>query len=393
MTVIVQVKLRRPATVGQPGAIYYSLRCDGANRRIGSEFRLFPEQWDVRRQCVVNPHGDPRLDDIERGICAAVACLETVDLRPVRSAEMRSEERIVGKLDIVEEGFLAYGEQIAAGVERQGRFGTAANYRRALASFAAFRMEAELPLALLGTETICDYDRWLKRRGVLRNSISFYMRNLRALCNRLVRMKLLDGADFFGEVYTGIDRTRKRAADEEAIFRLKHADLPPKLSFARDLFLFSFYCRGMAFVDMAFLKRENLCRDTIRYARHKTGCLLEIGIVPCMQAIIDRYRSDSDYLFPIIRSKDERTAYLQYRAGICQYNRRLKRIGELLGAASPLSSYVSRHSWATIARNRQIPLSLISEGMGHSSESTTRIYLASFDRHLIDEANNRVINI
>ncbi len=392
MTTDIKVRLRRSPVAGRPGVIVYWLVRGAESRRIVSDIRLDASRWDSRRQCVINPLHDPHLEALERCIRREVAKLKTL-VADYAGKGLCMLAGIVETFRAGENGFLMQGEKIAAAVAEQGQLGTAANYRRTLSSFAGFLSGTDIALPALDETIVVEYEHWLKRRGVVRNTVSFYMRNLRAICNRLRRMDRLERTDFFDRVYTGIDRTRKRAADEEVIARMKRLDLPPSLAFARDLFLFSFYCRGMAFVDMAYLERGNLRGGVIRYFRHKTGCGLEIGIEPCMQEIIDRYRSDSDRVFPIVRSREEQTAYREYRVGICTYNRRLKRIGELLGLSSPLSSYVSRHSWATIARNRQIPLSLISEGMGHTSERTTRIYLASFDRHLIDEANSRVIDI
>lgn len=112
-----------------------------------------------------------------------------------------------------------------------------------------------------------------------------------------------------------------------------------------------------------------------------------------MQRIIAQYAplACSEYLFPIIDSLDPNRAYLSYRSALSYYNKHLKELSALLGLERRLSSYVARHTWATVARKMQIPVTIISEGLGHRSEQTTRIYLASLEQSVIDNANRRIL--
>ena len=111
-----------------------------------------------------------------------------------------------------------------------------------------------------------------------------------------------------------------------------------------------------------------------------------------MQAILDRYRKSCSgpYLLPILQTSDPKEAFGQYTLALGRHNRMLRRLGEMVGTETPLTSYSARHSWATLARDTAIPLSVISTGMGHTSERTTRIYLASLDNSLVDRANREV---
>ncbi len=240
------------------------------------------------------------------------------------------------------------------------------------------------------------YSDYLSGRGLVRNSISFYMRILRAAYNAAVREGLVEQRYPFRGVYTGVDGTRKRALDEQILLRLQRLDLrrTPSLSMARDLFIFSFSTRGMAFVDMAFLRKSDIRDGTLSYTRRKTGQRLHVGLEPCARIIIERYgtlRPESPYLFPLLTSEDLPTAYRQYRTALGYYNDRLRRLGRLLGEPLRMSSYVARHSWATAARKRDIPLSVISAGMGHTSERTTRIYLDSLADSAVDRANHEIL--
>ena len=196
----------------------------------------------------------------------------------------------------------------------------------------------------------------------------------------------------FRHVYTGIDKTVKRAVSLKTIRQLCELDFSrnPKLEYVRDLFMFSFYTRGMTFVDMAYLRKSDLKQGILTYRRRKTGQLLCIRWEECMQKIIHKYEiKESIYLLPII--KDEEMERKQYKNASHLVNLRLKKIGEMLGLSIPLTMYVARHAWASIAKSKNIPISVISEGMGHDSEMTTRIYLASLDTAVIDKANNLII--
>lgn len=244
-------------------------------------------------------------------------------------------------------------------------------------------------------QLISDYNAFLVQRGLVRNSISFYMRIMRAVYNKAVRQKLVEQTYPFSDVYTGIDRTRKRAVSESVIsqiYKLELAERTP-LALARDIFIFSYCTRGMAFVDVAYLKKENIQNGMICYARRKTGQLLSVRIEPSIQRIIDKYSSlSSTYVFPILTSTETKKTYDEYQTAINNYNRFLRQLSKMLPEGCKLTSYTSRHSWATAARNHNVPISVISAGMGHTSEQTTRIYLTMLENSVIDDANQGIIN-
>jgi len=274
------------------------------------------------------------------------------------------------------------------------RLGTALNYEKTMKNFAEFLGGVNLPFSAMTEQLIADYNAFLVQRGMVRNSISFYMRIMRAVYNKAVRQKLVEQSHPFTEVYTGIDRTRKRAVSETVIsqlYKLKLAEGTP-LALARDIFIFSYCTRGMAFVDIAYLKKENIQNGVICYARRKTGQLLSVRIEPSIQRIIDRYSSAlSPYVFPILTSTETKEAYEEYQTAINNHNRLLRRLSKMLPSGCKLTSYTSRHSWATAARNHNVPISVISQGMGHTSEQTTRIYLTMLENSVIDDANQGLI--
>lgn len=277
-------------------------------------------------------------------------------------------------------------------LEKEGRFSTGRNYRRTWDSFSRFLKGRLLYMDEITQKLILSYNQYLLESGLQRNTVSFYNRVLRAVYNRAVKEGYAKQTFPFEAVYTGVDVTRKRALPPQALHTIAHLDLPdPEMALSRDLFLFSFQACGMSFVDMAFLTRQNLQHGFIHYVRRKTEQPLSVRVEPWMQEIMDRYRPlcHSPYLLPILHTSDPRKAFKEYTVALGRHNRMLRKIGEQIGGIT-ISSYSARHSWATIARDAEVPLSVISSGMGHTSEKTTRIYLASLDNSLIDRANRNI---
>lgn len=274
-----------------------------------------------------------------------------------------------------------------------GKFRTSETYAATLRSFRRFRDDRDLEWCDMDTELLVAYEAYLRDTGICPNTSSFYLRNLRAVYHRAEEKGLVFHQDPFRHVYTGVDKTVKRGISLKLVKRIKELDLSsvPSLDFARDMFLFSFYTRGMSFVDMAYLKKKDLQYGILSYRRHKTGQLLLVKWEKCMQTLVDKYDTGSSvYLLPIIKSPEGDTR-TQYQTAAHKVNRLLKKIGKRLGVPIPLTMYVSRHSWASIAKSKNVPLSVISEGMGHDSENTTRIYLASLDNVAIDKANGMIL--
>lgn len=274
------------------------------------------------------------------------------------------------------------------------RFGTANNYEKTMRSFMNFIGNRPLTIKNMSKQLISEYNLYLVKRGLMRNSISFYMRNMRATYNKAAKQKIVKREELFTEVYTGIDKTRKRAVDENVIKKMYKLKLEQGsvLAFARDIFIFSYCMRGMSFVDIAYLRKSDIDGKVVRYCRRKTGQLLSVKIEESMRTIINRYNDESSiYVFPIIRSEDKGESYKQYRSAINIYNRLLKELSDRIGISDGLSSYTARHSWATEARRHNIPISVISAGMGHSSELITQIYLKSIEDDVVDNANAEII--
>lgn len=295
-----------------------------------------------------------------------------------------------------EQDFFTYAESLIRQLRKMEKPHMANRYTTTLNSLSRYLNQHTLPLSAINDTLTRGYEAWLRQQGLCRNSSSFYLRNLRAIYNRAVNEGLAPQSSTpFRQVYTGIDQTCKRALTLNNLQRLRDLNLSkrPRMALARDLFLFSFYTRGMSFIDMAQLTTDNLHGGVLTYCRRKTSQQLHIRWEEKMQQIVSRYHvPGSLYLLPIATGTGE-TFRQSAKKSYNRINRQLKRLGELLEFPIPLTTYVSRHSWATLAKSQNVSISLISEGLGHNSERTTRIYLASLDTSPIDEANKKIIDL
>ncbi|MCD7977827.1 MAG: site-specific integrase [Tannerellaceae bacterium] len=281
-----------------------------------------------------------------------------------------------------------------------GCFRTARAYRTTLNSFLNFCGKKDLFPDEITEKLIVTYERSLKERKLSLNTISFYMRNLRAICNKGNKQKLfnLPTQNMFSRVYTKVAVSRKRALTKQEMKGLENllADpiLPKEEKDTLRLFMFAFHARGMSFVDLAYLKKSdiNLKGNTFSYFRRKTGQFIEVSLNRTLRQMIHYFmenNSSSPFLFPIIRDHTQQT-YMQYCTGLRMQNQRLKQVAVRARLGKGLSTHQARHAWATIAKNENIPVWVISEGLGHTSVATTYIYLDSFGTSVLDQAHRKV---
>ena len=286
----------------------------------------------------------------------------------------------------------SYVCQLVEELRASGRRRTAETYRSAQNSLLRYLARNDILLSDIDVTLMCNYERYLRTQGVSSNSASFYLRVLRTIYNRAVTEGLVIDKKPFSRVYTGIGKTNKRAFPLQVIRKIcELKNLSPSQDFARDIFLFSFYTRGMAFVDIAYLTPRNIRHGMLTYRRHKTGQELTMRWEPQMQEIVDRNPSPNpNYLLPIIKRSNgcERSQYRECQRVV---NDMLHDIEKRLELTNKLTFYCARHSWASIAHSMNIPLNIISEGMGHTSERTTQIYLKSLDHNRIDSLNASII--
>ena len=392
----VKVKFRPSKRDGEEGKIYYQVIHNHVIRHVKTDYRVSVQEWNaVSHQSFMDDFvGVGQVLPAEKSIAADVKRLEKIILEMEQKGITYSAYDVVNAYNerIPDASMFGFMRSVITQLTKIGRYRTSETYMAAFRSFSDFRGGQDVQLEAVDSDLMMMYEAFLKDRGVTKNTVSFYMRILRAVYNRAVERNLTEQQFPFKHVYTGIDKTVKRAISLGAIRKIKNLNLSPSLDFARDMFLFSFYTRGMSFIDMAYLRKSDLRNGILSYCRRKTGQQLFVCWEQCMQDIVEKQNvmEDSPYILPILKFPYDRSR-TQYKNVLSRINRALKAVAQLAGIEIPLTMYVSRHSWASAAKKKHIPISVISEAMGHDSETTTQIYLASLDCSVIDRANQIIL--
>jgi len=299
--------------------------------------------------------------------------------------------------------------RLIALLKKNGQYRTMLHYQATLNSFKRYRGNRDIALRKIDAEVMQSYEAYLLHTDrVCSNTSSFYLRILRATYNKAVAKGLTPQQHPFRDVYTGIAKTRKRAIPSESVSQIKRLDsvqdLSPKEEMARDAFLLSFYLRGISFIDLAHLRKTDLRDGYLHYTRSKTGQRLTIRWEKDMQDMLEKYQhqtASSPYLFPFLAEEvhgsqdkniDKKQEEIrQYHNAETRISYHLRKLGGRMGIKGKLTLYVARHSWASAARDNHVSISVISEALGHHSETTTLIYLRSIKSSEVDDANARIL--
>ena len=368
--------------------------------RITSEYKIFAEEWDGKTGKILLPApSSPRY----AFIVSLKAELQWEIDRLCRMVQESEKETGAVSLGEIAAAFSSNAETpdsvfnfICEQIRHKkglGKVRSAETYRSMLNSLMHFRKGRDLTFDMMDGGLMELYEAWMLQCGLTRNTTSFYMRILRTNYKLAVERGITADRHPFRHVYCGMDKTMKRSIPFSEIKKINDLELSqkPGLDFARDMFMFSFCTRGMSFIDMAYLKKTDLNNGHLAYRRKKTGQLLTMEWTKQMQDIVDKYKQNGTrYLLPII-TREDGSERRQYQNMMRKINRLLKGIARLTGLQLPLSMYYTRHSWATIARGKDVPLAIISEGLGHDSETTTQIYLNSIKSSEVDKANRMIL--
>lgn len=392
----IKLKFRPSTTPGKEGSIVFQLIYGRTVRRITSRYKIFAGEWNGEVGRIALPtSSSPRY--------AHLVSVESALQWELNRLQRMVQESVLVNLDEIAANFssgIGTMDSVFNFIRRQihhkeqiGKVRSSETYRSMLNSFTCFRKGVDLTFDMMDGMLMELYEAWMRKCGLTRNSTSFYMRILRTNYKLAVEKGLTPDRHPFRKVYCGIDKTVKRSLPFSEIKKISALDLSrkPSMDFARDMFMFSFCTRGMSFIDMAYLKKADLNNGCLAYRRKKTGQLMMIEWTKQMQDIIDKYKSDgTSYLLPII-TREDGSERRQYQNQMRKTNRLLKDIANRAGLPLSLSMYYARHSWATIARGRDVPLAVISEGLGHDSETTTQIYLDSIKSSEVDKVNRMIL--
>lgn len=396
------IKLKfRPSTLPQTeGTLYFQVIHRRNVKLFSTDYHIYASEWDEEKSQILITSNNERLP-LLRLIKTSLdwelkqrQCI--IDEMQIRSP-MFTMENLCDAFNALPRyiSVFSFLQKQILKKEQMKRIGTGKTYANAYRRFREFRKNVDLTFEDLTSELIECYEAWLVNRGLKQNTIRFYLRTLNTLFQKAIDEGLLHNRDLFSKIPLSYVKTIKRAISESELQAIGKLDLSCNagLAFARDIFMFSFYMRGMSFVDIAFLKKTDLRHGLLEYCRKKTNQHLVIAWEHTQQKIVNRYAHlthDSPFMLPIIRHQDG-TEYKQYHLVQDSINRNLKKIGDMIGLKLPLTLYVARHTWASVARNMNFPIAIISEGMGHHSYKTTQIYLDSIDTSKINEANKKIM--
>lgn len=288
-------------------------------------------------------------------------------------------------------------------LRREGRYSTAHVYKHAIRSFTKFCGSQFIAFSRVNRDTLKAYSNYLAASHLKPNTISTYMRMLRCIYNRGVDIRQAPYVPgLFRDVFTGVDTRQKKALPIRELHVLLNEDpKTEKLRRTQAVASLLFQFCGMPFVDFAHLEKSNVEQGLLKYNRMKTGTPMSLEILDSAQDAIARlcskynveHSDHPDYLFHILSGeykKDEEEAYREYQSALRRFNNDLKSLSRQLRIPSSITSYTLRHSWATIAKYRGVPIEMISESLGHKSIKTTQIYLKGFelaDRTKVNKLN------
>ena len=281
----------------------------------------------------------------------------------------------------------------------QGKCGNRLIYKGSYNSLKVFNKgKLDIPFSDIDIGWLSKYEKWLRKKGNKETTISLLFRTLRSAYNKAIQDKCARKSDYPFDDYK-INKfdttTQKRAISKSSILEIK-ATLPnyegksEYKELSKDIFIFSYLCGGINFTDIANLTKDNIVNGRIRYIRQKTGKTISIGLSKEAEAIISKYESvNKGYLFPILDKSIHKTPQQKQNRIhkiLVKVNSNLKELAKQIGMEGNLTTYVARHSFASVLKKSGANIALISEALGHSDITTTQIYLDSFDNEQIDEA-------
>ena len=281
------------------------------------------------------------------------------------------------------------------------RLGYAESHETVYHSLLNFNGHLDIYFSEIDKEWLQKYEAWLRNIGNKENTIGIRFRTLRAVYNIAMEKQFVKPECYPFRSYKVSklhQDTAKRALTKNDVLEIINYQAQSKKCRYRqltvDLFAFSYFMGGINFKDIAFLKEDNIIDNRLSYIRRKTKQLITLPLQAQAIEIINKYKSTNNpYLFPILSSQpltesQQRNRIRQVAKSI---NRNLKAIGEELNLPIDLTTYVARHSFATVLKRSGVNTSIICEAMGHSSEKVTQIYLDSFENEQVDAAMSNLV--
>lgn len=361
-----------------------------------------PDLWDFKNNKPKIKHPNKQMLELfisKKSIEAQNLILEFENNNEVYSSDsFKKSFKATSKKSTVFEFF----QQIIDNLISRDKIGNANVYKDCLRSLKKFRNNSDLYFSDIDVSFLNKYEQDFSKRGVSNNTISVYMRTIRSIFNKAETEKLIKKGIYpFNEYKISKlnTATEKRALTKSQIDKIKELELEDglKIKDSKNYFLFSYYAWGMNFTDMALLKWENINSNRLKYIRAKTGKPYNIGLLEPAINILDYYKpfkkSKTSYVFPILNSNHISAIQIDNRIAKMNkaVNKDLKEIAKKTKIDFNLTTYVARHSYATIMKRGGISTSIISESLGHGNEKITQVYLDSFENNVLDEASKTIL--
>ncbi len=377
---------------------------EGKRKQQSLGISMNPKHWDFKKN---QPKPScPNKDYINKIIADKISELqETVlqlkaDKRDFTTTALidRSKDKFQEKT--IEEFFNA----IILQLEAENKVGNCHFYKRTYNSIKTFtKGQLDIPFSAIDTNWLSRYEKWLRSKQNKETSISIVFRTFRSLYNKAIDQHCARKSDYPFDDFKLCKfdvSTPKRAITKADIINIYNAPTPescksPYFELSKDIFMFSYLCGGINFVDIANLKIENIKDGRLTYIRQKTAKRIKIGVPQQALDIINKYKAErKGYLFPIFDETIHITPVQKHdriHKVLAKLNKHLRNIGKDLGLPVDLTTYVARHSFATILKKSGVEIALISEMLGHADLTTTQIYLDSFDDEQVDEAMKNLL--
>lgn len=317
--------------------------------------------------------------------------------KAAKATASRSRRPAAGKAVDIQLPFVALATHLATQNSAGRRPHTVQNYLTALNSFAHFLPSGDIGLRQIRQPLVASYCQWLALRHVGDNTQACYLRSLRSLYNMLAGRYRVRNSSPFAHAFTGNAPTAKRSVSLAVVQRLQQMALPAgsRLELSRDVFLFCLYAQGMPFADVARLTRQQIVGGTIQYRRRKTGQPVCVRLEPCLKAILNKYaREDSPMLFPLMSEADCTLGRQDaYHNALKRHNEALRELTRMAHSPIGLTSYVARHTWASMAFSHGVPVNTISQALGHATTIATRTYISPMENSIVARANRLVVRL
>jgi len=360
--------------------------------------------WDGSNNCPKKGH--PNKLQIEKIIANKISDYKDKMLDNQGSELDYTSESLVKSIEssVATRSVFQYFKDVLAQLEISKSIGNAKVYRHTFSILKKHTNEKDLLFSEMNYSFLLKFENYLRSKDISETSLSVHFRTLRSLFNMAIKEGIAKDKDYPFKQYkvSKFDTsTSKRALtkdDIQAIAALKIDDKSPQFE-PRHYFLFSYYGQGINFVDIAALKWSHIIGNRVFYTRAKTGKHINFVLLEPAQQIIEYWRpvtgKDKDnYIFPILNKEKHKTQiqiYNRVHKVITMVNKELKELGKQAKIETPITTYVARHTFATVLKLKGVSIAVISEAMGHKTEEITHTYLKSFENEVIDKAAEMLV--